>query len=475
MKGAFTGDDGSCCGVEPVRAMTGESVMSPGSPRLQEFLRAFEEHFAFVRRTLRRQGVPAADVDDLTQEVFIVMWRRWSEFDQSRALRPWLAAIAFNVVGSHHLRRPRREVPIEDFDATDEAPAGEEGLAASRARRFLLEVLERLPDTYRTILILRDLDGVPMRQIAAQQGVPLFTAYTRLRKARKDLAAAVRRHPEAPLRRPALVALSALCRSWRALLPAAAAGLLGLVLADQAVHGEDEGPALASPAAARPASGGSLLAYWRLDEGAGGTVQDRSGRGAHCLVRGNGAGPVWSTGRLGGALMLAGQGWLECPRPAPAEADPGELTVSAWVQARALPARGNRAVVSRPMGDETLDHFFLGFVNGHLTFNSNAWGIAIVHRVPLDQGWHHLAFTRSTGAVTLYLDGRPVGHTRLRQMHRAPVRAPLLVGGGSNGPGVIYELFDGAIDEIAIFGRALEAAEIAALAGGAQPVAGQIF
>ena len=43
--------------------------------------RAFVAEFEFLRRALQRHGVPSADVDDAAQDVFLVMWRRWSEHD----------------------------------------------------------------------------------------------------------------------------------------------------------------------------------------------------------------------------------------------------------------------------------------------------------------------------------------------------------------------------------------------------------
>jgi RNA polymerase sigma factor (sigma-70 family) len=430
--------------------------MSP-QPRLQECVRAFESQFAHVHRVLRRQGVPAADIEDLAQEVFIVMWRRWEEFDGNRALQPWLDGIAFNVVGSH-LRR-RREIPLADLDVVDPAPQGEDGLAAARAKRVVLRALERLPEAYRTVLALHDVDGVPMRRIAEAQGVPLFTAYTRLRKARRDFAAAVRAEVGRSSRRSLLPGFAV-----KAALPVAMAAAAAVWL----VPARRPHPGAASPPAP-PALGRGLRAYWPFDERAGAVARDRSGGGRDCILRTGDPTTAWRTGRLGGAVELHGRGFLECPQPAVAEAGAGELTVATWALVRSVPATGNRALVTRQLGDGSQDHFFLGFTNGRLIANSHTWN-AVIFAPPLADGrWHHLAFTVSATRMTLYRDGQPLGSKPLRGRRRDPVDWPVFIGGGSNVPGVVHERFEGAVDETVLYDRALAPREVAALAAGAQP------
>jgi RNA polymerase sigma-70 factor (ECF subfamily) len=436
---------------------------SSAQPSLADCVQAFADEHTYVRRTLRRLGVAVADVDDLAQEVFIVMWRRWGEFDQHRPLRPWLAGIAFNVVGTH-LRRPRREVPGAELEATDPQPHGEDRLAAARARRAIIQALERLPERLRTVLVLHDLDGVPMRQIAARVGVPLSTAYSRLRKARRDLGAAVR-HQRAAVPRRSWLSLPSPAALLRYLLPlgvvASAALSLWLLAAPAAPPSDATGPR-----SARQVPG--LVAYWRFDEASGRTVRDLSGARRDCTVREADPAQVWTEGRLGSAVALDANGWVECPSSALDGGDPRELTVSAWVKVRSLP-QAYRGVITRQAGRGMHDQFFLGFSNGRLVFSSDVWGLAIRHDAPLAEGWHQVAFTRSDDLITLYLDGVPVGRRSIRPVRREATDAPILIGGGSNQRDVVTELLDGSVDEVLLYARALDAREIAALAAGAQP------
>ena len=58
---------------------------------------------------------------------------------------------------------------------------------------MVLRALERIPLRRRAVLVMHDLEEVPMAQIAVTLSIPLFTAYSRLRKARTELEAAIRR------------------------------------------------------------------------------------------------------------------------------------------------------------------------------------------------------------------------------------------------------------------------------------------
>jgi RNA polymerase sigma-70 factor (ECF subfamily) len=57
----------------------------------------------------------------------------------------------------------------------------------------VLAALERIPLPRRAVLVMRDLDDIPVDEIAAALAIPLFTAYSRLRKARRELETGVRR------------------------------------------------------------------------------------------------------------------------------------------------------------------------------------------------------------------------------------------------------------------------------------------
>jgi RNA polymerase sigma-70 factor (ECF subfamily) len=162
----------------------GETRAAAGTPPC---LRAFASELGFVYQSLRRHGVQPVDAGDLTQEVFVVMWRRWGEYQPSRPLRAWLAGIVYKVA-HRHLTRSRRFLVGQTPEVSDPAAAQDEQLATARARSQLLRALDQLTPVQRAAVVLHYLDELPMREVAAVQGVPLFTAYTRLRSGRHALA-----------------------------------------------------------------------------------------------------------------------------------------------------------------------------------------------------------------------------------------------------------------------------------------------
>lgn len=156
------------------------------------FADVFAAHAGFVWRVLRYHGVPERDLPDVAQEVFLVVHRRLEEHDPGEsALRTWVFGIARNVARNHvRLARVAREVPVAIVpDTSDPASTPDVSMDAARARAWLAQALERLEDEQRMVIVLHDLEEIPMREIAEAEKIPLATAYSRLRLARAKLNA----------------------------------------------------------------------------------------------------------------------------------------------------------------------------------------------------------------------------------------------------------------------------------------------
>jgi RNA polymerase sigma-70 factor (ECF subfamily) len=152
---------------------------------------AFQSEFDYLCRTLRRLGVPVEDVEDEAHEVFLVLHRKWGEYDSARPLRPYLFGIAFRIVAGRK-RRARRDASGYLEGLAGGALQPDEALDAAQARELVLRALDRVPFSRRAVLVMHDIDEIPMRSIAETLALPLFTGYSRLRKARKDFEAAVK-------------------------------------------------------------------------------------------------------------------------------------------------------------------------------------------------------------------------------------------------------------------------------------------
>ena len=173
-----------------VSSPSGSNSDLPGRRTNHPSLEAFELEFDYLIRTLRRLGVPGDDVEDLAHEVFLVLYRKWEEYDPTRPLRAYLFGIAFRVA-SNYLRRRGREVSYPVMEVEDLGPRPDQVLEAHQARTLVLNALERVPLARRAVLIMHDIDELPMTEIASRLSIYRFTGYSRLRKARKEFAAAV--------------------------------------------------------------------------------------------------------------------------------------------------------------------------------------------------------------------------------------------------------------------------------------------
>ncbi len=153
----------------------------------------FEAHGAFVFRIVRRLGAPAKDVEDLTQEVFIVAHRKSDSFDGASP-RGWLFRIATRVVADYRRRASRRLERLDTTPPEQRTPssAGQEALVwDGQLREALDDALELLSDDERAIFVLYELEELPMRECATIAACPEQTGYSRLKAARRKMRAAL--------------------------------------------------------------------------------------------------------------------------------------------------------------------------------------------------------------------------------------------------------------------------------------------
>lgn len=162
------------------------------SPAEHACLEAYDRELDYLLATLRRLGARGTEAEDLAQEVFIVLHKNWPTIDTTRPLRPYLFGIAFRICAAHR-RRNRREIPLESFEVSDDSANPETAMQRTEATARLRAALERLPLSRRAVVVMHDIDGVPVLEIAQALSMSRFGVYARLRKGRQELRAAVRR------------------------------------------------------------------------------------------------------------------------------------------------------------------------------------------------------------------------------------------------------------------------------------------
>jgi RNA polymerase sigma-70 factor, ECF subfamily len=164
-------------------------------PTPAEFTSLYRAQIGYVWSSLRRLGVRDADLEDVAHDVLATAYRRWSDYDPTRPLRPWLFGIAYRVASdfrrrAHHLREVFEDEPT---DIADDAEGMDVRLSGDQDRVLLQQAIDCIDEGRRAVFVMHELNGHTMPEIADALGIPLNTAYSRLRLARADLTAAVKR------------------------------------------------------------------------------------------------------------------------------------------------------------------------------------------------------------------------------------------------------------------------------------------
>ena len=167
-----------------------------GAGDLPPWEQLYAANFDFLWRSLRRLGVAEASLDDATQDVFLVAVRRLHEFEGRSAFRTWLFGIAYHVARRH--RQRAASVVMAGGEtlerATDPVAVDPQAAAArSEAMRLVYRILHAMTAEKRDTFVMAELEQIPIPEIAEIMGIPLNTAYSRLRAARREFEEGVRR------------------------------------------------------------------------------------------------------------------------------------------------------------------------------------------------------------------------------------------------------------------------------------------
>lgn len=157
------------------------------------FEAAYEEHVGFVWRALARRGVEPSALEDTTQEVFLVTHRHWGAWEGRASMRAWLWGVVRRVAATHRRTQNRLRRKHGSLAALLPAPApGLDQRLDHRARlRTLAEAIDRLDPKLREVFVLATLESMTAPAIAELLDCNVNTIYTRLRRARARISAAI--------------------------------------------------------------------------------------------------------------------------------------------------------------------------------------------------------------------------------------------------------------------------------------------
>jgi RNA polymerase sigma-70 factor, ECF subfamily len=171
------------------RALTSaEETSGPSGPFDLEDV--YRTHAADVARWAARLAGPGFDREDIVHEVFLVAQRRFPTFKRAGNIKVWLyRTTAFIVKKRRRGERWRRWLNGSASDLADRMPASGptplEELERFRRDQRLYRTLDQLPEKYRTVLILFDLDGLTGEEVVALTGRKVSTLRVWLFRARE--------------------------------------------------------------------------------------------------------------------------------------------------------------------------------------------------------------------------------------------------------------------------------------------------
>jgi RNA polymerase sigma-70 factor (ECF subfamily) len=150
----------------------------------------YELHLGQVKRWARQLAGPTADLEDLVHDVFLVALRKGFGFRGEGSVDTWLFRITHNEVRAKRRRARIRQLLLGRNQDTlvPAAPHTPQQELERRERHVrLYQALDRLPDCYRTTLILYEIDELSGEQVAALTATTVGTVWVRLHRGRERL------------------------------------------------------------------------------------------------------------------------------------------------------------------------------------------------------------------------------------------------------------------------------------------------
>ncbi len=146
----------------------------------------YERHAALVYRFLSALGVRDPDREDACQDVFMAVYRSLPSFRGESQLSTWIYRITARTTGKMIQKRKLRSALATML--LSEPPAPPSDPSEATARTLMLDgFLDRLHPKKRLVLVLFELEGVPVEEIARIAECPTNTVWSRLHHARLDL------------------------------------------------------------------------------------------------------------------------------------------------------------------------------------------------------------------------------------------------------------------------------------------------
>ncbi len=156
------------------------------------FSMLIENHERFVFNVVYRITGNAEDARDVSQEAFIKAFKNFESYDESSAFSTWLYRIAVNTAIDFVRRRKKENnISFEDYivdEKNQNSDSGiEEKVISKEGVKNIISAVNMLDDEFKTVIVLRDMEGMDYKEISDITGLPLGTVKSRLSRGRGKL------------------------------------------------------------------------------------------------------------------------------------------------------------------------------------------------------------------------------------------------------------------------------------------------
>jgi RNA polymerase sigma-70 factor, ECF subfamily len=153
----------------------------------------YDRYAPVVHRFLSAFGVPTEDREDAAQEVFVAVYRSLGRFRGEARLSTWIYRIAARHAGRIARRRRVRGLLSTLLVREPLPPPAPDPSERSERLQILDEMIGKLSPKKRLVLVLFEIEGIPIEEIAKIAGCPENAAWSRLHYARAELMAMAKR------------------------------------------------------------------------------------------------------------------------------------------------------------------------------------------------------------------------------------------------------------------------------------------
>jgi RNA polymerase sigma-70 factor, ECF subfamily len=148
----------------------------------------YDRHFGKVARLVHALGITDSEADDLSQEIFLIVYRHLGSFRGEARLATWIHRLATREAIRHAKRRRLKRALIDMWRRALSPPLPRDwGENEAARRQYMNQLLSRLPPERRLALVLFEIEGRPVQEIAELCGCAVNTVWTRIHRARTQL------------------------------------------------------------------------------------------------------------------------------------------------------------------------------------------------------------------------------------------------------------------------------------------------